>query len=74
MAKVRGAVEVEIERCKGCGLCIEACPTQVLQLAKQVNGKGYNYCLVDKPEACIGCTNCALVCPDGVISVYRVNI
>jgi 2-oxoglutarate ferredoxin oxidoreductase subunit delta len=74
MAKVRGAIDVDKEKCKGCGVCITACPTHVIQLAKQVNGKGYNYAHMEKPEACIGCTNCAMVCPDSVITVYKVNV
>ena len=43
MAKFRGAIVVDIERCKGCGVCITACPCGVIELAKEVNGKGYNY-------------------------------
>ncbi|MGE4288212.1 MAG: ferredoxin family protein [Salinivirgaceae bacterium] len=74
MAKVRGAIEVNIEKCKGCGVCVTACPTNVIQLAKQVNGKGYNYAYMENPEACTGCANCALVCPDTVIEVYRVKV
>jgi len=74
MAKVLGAIEVDIEKCKGCNLCVEACPTDVIALAKQVNGKGYNYAYMEKPEACIGCANCGLVCPDSVITVYKVKI
>ena len=74
MAKVRGAIEVDVERCKACGLCVVACPTNVIQLAKQVNSKGYNYAYMENPEACTGCTSCSLVCPDSVITVYRVKI
>lgn len=71
MAKVRGAVVVDNEACKGCNLCVVACPTQVLALHRNVNGKGYHYSYMENPENCIGCTSCALVCPDSCITVYR---
>lgn len=74
MAKVKGAIEVDVEKCKGCGVCVVSCPTQVIQLAKNVNGKGYNYAYMEKPEACIGCASCGLVCPDSIISVYKVKV
>ncbi len=51
-----------------------ACPTDVILLAKDVNSKGYTYCYMENPEACIACTNCAIVCPDGVISVYKIKV
>jgi len=74
MAKFKGAVVVDIERCKGCNLCVVACPTKVLSLAREVNGKGYHYSEMINPEACIGCASCGLVCPDSVITVYKVNV
>jgi 2-oxoglutarate ferredoxin oxidoreductase subunit delta len=73
MAKVRGAIVVDIEKCKGCELCVVACPTNGIKLAKEVNGKGYHYAYMELPEACTGCINCATVCPDSVITVYRVK-
>ncbi|MBI5220137.1 MAG: ferredoxin family protein [Bacteroidia bacterium] len=73
MAKVKGAIVVNIEKCKGCEVCIPACLQDVIGLTKEVNGKGYHYTFMDKPDACTGCMNCAIVCPDGVITVYRVK-
>jgi len=71
MAKVRGAIVVDIEKCKGCGICVVACPTKVIGLAKEVNSKGYNYAHMANPESCVGCTSCGLVCPDSAITVYK---
>jgi 2-oxoglutarate ferredoxin oxidoreductase subunit delta len=73
MARAKGAIVVDIEKCKGCELCVVNCPTNVIQLTRVVNGKGYHYAYMEIPEACTGCTNCALVCPDGVISVYQLR-
>ena len=73
MAKINGAVVVNTERCKGCNLCVVACPTGVLALQqKEVNNRGYHFAYMTQPEKCIGCQSCALVCPDACIEVYRV--
>ncbi len=74
MAKVKGAIVVDIERCKGCGVCVPSCPTNVIELAEDVNGKGYHYAHMANPDDCIGCANCAMVCPDAVITVYRKKV
>ncbi len=73
MAKVFGAVTIDSMHCKGCELCVVACPADVLSLQpKEVNDRGYRYAFAAKPEACIGCAACATVCPDACIEVYRV--
>ena len=54
MAKFRGAIVVDTEKCKGCNLCVVACPTKTLDLAKEVNGKGYHYSEMVNPEASHG--------------------
>ncbi len=75
MAKIRGAVTVNTDRCKGCNLCVVACPTKVLLLQpKEVNNRGYHFAYMAEPEKCIGCASCALVCPDACIEVYKVKI
>jgi len=74
MSKIKGAIVVNNERCKGCELCVEACSPKVLAMSKQVNTKGYKYACMANEEACTGCANCAVVCPDGCITVYRVKV
>jgi 2-oxoglutarate ferredoxin oxidoreductase subunit delta len=69
---VRGTVTFNVETCKGCELCIEACPQESLQLSPKINQQGYHYAVLIKGN-CTGCINCALVCPDAVITVYREN-
>ena len=69
MAK-RGDVVINIEKCKGCEVCLAACPNQVLAMSQEVNTKGYHYSVKVNAD-CIGCANCAVVCPDAVITVYR---
>jgi 2-oxoglutarate ferredoxin oxidoreductase subunit delta len=67
---IRGTVIVDTVICKGCELCIVACPQESLGLSEQINLKGYKYAelILDN---CTGCINCALVCPEAAITVYR---
>lgn len=67
---IRGTVKIDIETCKGCELCVEACPQDSLKMSKEINNKGYHYAVLVQ-DNCTGCVNCALVCPDAVITVYR---
>lgn len=71
--KVRGRVEIEIQRCKACELCTSECKEQALSLGESINIKGYRYIIADN-DRCTGCVNCALVCPDAVITVYRTPV
>jgi 2-oxoglutarate ferredoxin oxidoreductase subunit delta len=66
----KGKVIFDIETCKGCELCIKACPQDSLELSSRINAQGYHYVVLVK-DNCTGCVNCALVCPDAVITVYR---
>jgi 2-oxoglutarate ferredoxin oxidoreductase subunit delta len=64
-------IEVDEKRCKGCGLCVIACPFGVLDLSDKFSSTGYYPAVMVKPEKCTGCTLCALVCPDVAIEVYK---
>jgi 2-oxoglutarate ferredoxin oxidoreductase subunit delta len=67
----KGWIEVNDQYCKGCELCITACPPQVMALDKErLTPKGYHPAQVFK-EGCTGCAICAIVCPDAAITVYR---
>lgn len=65
----RGTVTIAVERCKGCELCIPACPPEVLTMSDDVNASGYRYPVLH--PGCTGCTACQMVCPDYVFDVYR---
>ncbi len=68
----KGKLFFETEKCKGCELCIVACPVNILELDKSfVNVKGYNPAHIVEPDKCIACSNCAIMCPDSVISIER---
>jgi 2-oxoglutarate ferredoxin oxidoreductase subunit delta len=65
----RGTLVIDVDKCKGCELCIAACPPNVLAMSTDVNAIGYRY--PELTPGCTGCTACQLVCPDFVFSVYR---
>ena len=71
MAKIKGTIVVDKERCKGCGVCASACPCDVLALSAEVNSKGYPVAWMVNPDSCTGCASCAVICPDSCITVYR---
>lgn len=70
--KLKGKVVIDIQKCKGCELCRTACKEDALILSEVLNNKGYRYIIANN-DLCTGCVNCALVCPDAVITVYRTD-
>mgnify|MGYP001449873109 CR=1 FL=1 len=69
----RGVVTFQDDRCKGCGLCVNACPKGIVALdTRRINAKGYNPAYVTDMSQCIACGFCAMMCPDVVIAVERV--
>jgi 2-oxoglutarate ferredoxin oxidoreductase subunit delta len=62
--KYLGKIEVKVEHCKGCGFCVEFCPTGALELAKSFNKKGYHPPTLVDQNYCNGCDLCGTYCPD----------
>jgi NAD-dependent dihydropyrimidine dehydrogenase PreA subunit len=70
----RGLLRVDEAECKGCGLCIEACPPRVIRLSDGLNHYGYRTA-VYAGSGCTGCGICFLVCPEpGALTVYRATL
>lgn len=67
----RGMVRVDVDECKGCGLCVEACRPRVLALGERLNHSGYRTAIY-AGRGCTGCGICFMACPEpGAITVLR---
>lgn len=65
-------LELNENQCKGCELCVAACPRDVLAIGTQVNILGYRPATIVDPARCTGCKACALVCPEVAFTIYQV--
>jgi 2-oxoglutarate ferredoxin oxidoreductase subunit delta len=67
----KGMVRVDEDECKGCGLCVDACPPKVLRLSGHMNRYGYH--VTEYAGAgCTGCGICFFACPEpGGIAVFK---
>ena len=65
-------VTFDMDKCKGCGLCVISCPKHILEIsAEKLNIKGHPVAVITNQDECIGCASCAILCPDCVITVER---
>lgn len=62
---------IKSDKCKGCGLCTEACPRKCLQMSKDFNKAGYHPAIFVDEAHCTSCGFCYQVCPDVCIEVYK---
>jgi len=66
----RGRIEIREDECKGCGLCVLACPPEVVTLTNRLNARGYHPASY-LGSGCTGCGICFYACPEpGAITVY----
>ncbi|MCK4573030.1 MAG: 4Fe-4S binding protein [candidate division Zixibacteria bacterium] len=63
-------VTVDKNHCKGCELCVKACPQGILSMSRKLSVRGYYYAEVHDSSRCIGCRICAITCPDVAIEVH----
>ncbi|NQV04061.1 MAG: 4Fe-4S binding protein [Candidatus Omnitrophica bacterium] len=65
-------VDIEKEKCKGCGFCVLYCPKACIVQEGIINKKGATPAVfLDKNKGCTGCSFCAIICPDLCITVYK---
>lgn len=68
----RGQMRVDVEECKGCGLCVDACPPKAIVLSERINRYGYRTAKYTG-VSCTACGICFMVCPEpGAITVSRI--
>ena len=71
----QGRISIDREYCKGCYLCISFCPKNIIVISESLNQQGYYPAEIreneDSDKKCVACANCAIICPDIAIEVYR---
>lgn len=67
-------VTIDETVCKGCGLCVTACPKHIVMIDRsKLNSKGYHPAVASDCSECIACAFCAIMCPDSAIIVRKVG-
>jgi 2-oxoglutarate ferredoxin oxidoreductase subunit delta len=66
----KSRIHFDIERCKGCGLCVLFCPKGYLRMSEELNSQGNPYAEIIDPAACNACGICFRMCPDVAIEIF----
>lgn len=64
-------INLNIERCKGCGMCVGACPNEVICMSEDLNERGYHFAEVIDKDKCTACGLCYRMCPDVAIEISK---
>ena len=70
-SSIMAKIEIDRERCKGCGLCTISCPKGLIRIGEEINRQGYFYVAWNADGQCTGCAICGEICPDVAIQVWR---
>jgi len=73
---------IDQEKCKGCLLCIKFCPKGLISVNRGLNQRGVKPVKFSRKSGlpsqakkenggCLGCSLCAVICPDCCIEVYK---
>ena len=70
----RGRPVIDRERCKGCALCVGACPEKILAMSRDTfNRQGVPFAECFEESRCTACMSCAIMCPDMAIRIIRIT-
>jgi len=67
-------INVDINKCKGCELCIMVCPIKNLKMSDEMNAYGNPYVVVISDDKCLACCLCSSMCPDWAITIKDKNM
>lgn len=56
-------IGVDIEKCIGCGACVNACPVSLYKIVKE------KLKVMGNPDKCVLCRACETACPTGAITI-----
>ncbi|MDP8213751.1 MAG: ferredoxin family protein [Candidatus Euphemobacter frigidus] len=62
---------IDQDRCKGCALCVEVCPKDIISIGERINKYGAYPAYSARPDECTGCGLCVTICPDVAITIYK---
>jgi 2-oxoglutarate ferredoxin oxidoreductase subunit delta len=69
--QLRGKIQIDRERCKGCCYCVNACEKGLIVIGQELNRLGYFPASFSDDGQCTGCSMCGWVCPEVAIEVWR---
>ncbi len=74
MRQPKGKIKIDSRRCKGCGLCIWACPKGQIRLSINEDDRGIRVASFNEnDQSCTGCTFCGIICPEVAIEIYKAS-
>ncbi len=68
---IMARIVIDAKKCKACGLCLAFCRRECIHFSAEINRQGFHPAEFTDSGQCTGCANCALMCPEVAIKVYR---